>query len=75
MMKVSQKKTITRKERSDNKRKPTIDYKSMASEALHHKVWRPEEQQQTTTTIEQLKSKDRLQNKIWDPGGINHLDL
>jgi len=34
MMKVSQKKTPTRKEKSDNKRKTTVDYESMASGSL-----------------------------------------
>lgn len=67
MMKVSQKKTTTRKEKSDNKRKTLVDYESMASGTLQHKVWRPGEQQQTTTSIEQLTSKDGLQNKVWDP--------
>ena len=31
---------------------------------MQHKVWRPREQQQTTTT-----TKDMLHNKVWDPGG------
>ena len=31
---------------------------------MQHKVWRLGEQQQTTAT-----TKDRLQNKVWDPGG------
>eukprot|EP00253_Pinus_taeda_P015217 PITA_15217 len=46
MIKVSQTKTTTRKERSNNKRKTAADYESRASGALQHKVWRPGEQQQ-----------------------------
>ena len=75
MMKVFQKKITARKERSDNKRKKIVVYESMASGALQHKVWRPGEQQQTTTVIEELTGKDRLQNKVWDLGGINYPDL
>ena len=60
MVKVSQKKITTKKERSDNKRKTIADYESKASGALQHKVWRPGEQQQITTTIEKLTSKDKL---------------
>ena len=74
-MKVSQKKTTTRKERSDNKRKTAAGYESMTSGALQHKVWRPGEQQQITTAIEQLTNKERLQNKVWGLGGINYPDL
>lgn len=74
-MKVSQKKITTRKERSDNKRKTVADNESRESGALQHKVWRPREQQQIKTTIEQLTSKERLQNKVQNPRGNNYLDL
>ena len=33
---------------------------------MQHEVWRPGEQQKTTTII----AKDKLQAKVWDPGGI-----
>ena len=72
---MSQRKTMARKKRSDNKRKTVADLEGRASGALQHKIWRPGEQQQITTTIEKLTSKERLQNKIWDPGGNNYLDL
>lgn len=75
MMKISQRKIVARKKRSDNKRKIVADYESKASGALQYKVWIPGEQQQTTTTIEKLTSKDRLQNKVWDPGGKNYPNL
>ena len=73
-MKVSQKNT-TRKERRNNKRNTTANYETMESGALQHKEWRPRERQQTTTTIEQLTSKDKLQNKVQDLGGTNYPDL
>jgi len=43
MMKVSQRKTTTRKERSNNKRKIAANYETRASGALQQKVWRPRE--------------------------------
>jgi len=46
MMEVSQKNITARKEGSDNKRKTTVYYESMASGSLQRKVWRPGEQQQ-----------------------------
>jgi len=63
MMKVSRKRSATRKKREDNKRKTTKDSKSIASGALQHKIWRPGEKQHTTAKI-----NDNLQNKMWDPG-------
>ena len=64
MMKVSWKRPATVKQRRSSKRKKTKDCESIASGAMQHKVWRPGEQQKTTTT-----TKDTLQNKVWDPGG------
>ena len=64
-MKVYQKKTTMKKQSNGSKRKTTTDCESIASGAMQHKVWRPGEQQQTTTTT----AKDILQNKVWDPGG------
>lgn len=75
MMKVSKRKTSTRKKRSDNKMKTVTDFKSKASEALQHKVWRSREHHQTIVVIEQLTSKYKLQNKVWDLGGNNYPDL
>jgi len=43
MMKISQRKTTSRKKRSDNKRKIVANYESKASGALQYKVWRPRE--------------------------------
>ena len=64
MMKVSQKKTSTRKKRSrSSKRKTVTDCESTASGAKQHKVWRSGLKQQTTEKID-----DKLQNKVWDPG-------
>lgn len=73
-MKVSQKKTKTRKKRSNNKRKIVADYESRASGALQHKVWRLGEQKQTTI-IKQLTRKGKLQNKVWDLGGNDYPKL
>ena len=46
------------------KQKTTIDCEGIVSGAMQHKMWRPGEQQQTIAT-----TKDRLQKKVWDPGG------
>lgn len=62
-MKVSRKRSTTRKKRKDNKRKTTKDRKSRASGALQYKIWRPGEKQHTTA-----KNNDNLQNKMWDLG-------
>ena len=62
-MKVSQKKTSTRKKSNNSKRKTMTDCESAASGARHHKIWRPGEKKQTTTDVD-----DKLQNKVWDPG-------
>ena len=51
------------------------DCKSRASGALQHKKWKHGGQQQITTTVKQLTSNERLQNKTWDPGGNNYPDL
>ena len=61
-MEVPQKKATVR--RSNNrKRKTTTGCESIASGAKQHKVWKPREQQQPTST-----TKDKLQNKVLDPG-------
>jgi len=44
MMKMSQRKTITRKKRSDKKRKTVAELEGRASEALQHKIWKSGEQ-------------------------------
>ena len=44
MMKMSQRKTVARKKRSDNKRKTVADLEGRASGVLQHKIWRPREQ-------------------------------
>ena len=75
MMKVSQKMTTTRKERSNNKRKTATYYESMASGAFQDKVWRPGEQKQTIAAIDKMASKDRLQTKVWDLGGNTYPNL
>ena len=46
MVKVSQKKTPTRKQSNNNKRKTIAECESIASGEMQHKVWRPTEQQQ-----------------------------
>ena len=58
-----------------SQRKTVADLEGRASGALQHKIWGPGEQQHITTTIEQLTSKEKLQNKVWDLGGNNYLDL
>ena len=50
MMKVSLKKTTVRKKGSSSQEKTKLDYDSMASGTMQHKVWRFGEQKQTTTT-------------------------
>ena len=69
MIKTSQRKTVARKKRSDNKRKTVADLEGKACGALQHKIWKPGRLQQITIVVKQLTSKERLQNKIWDPGG------
>lgn len=71
---MSQKKTTTRKQRSNSKRKITEECEGIASQKLQNKVWKSGKQHQTTTVTEQLKGreigKDRLQNKTCNPRGI-----
>ena len=43
--------------------KIAADNESIANGTMQHKVWRPREQQTTTTT------KDRLLNRVWHPRG------
>jgi len=64
MRKDSQRNKIIERKQRSNKKKTAVDYESIASGTMQHKLWRPGEQQQTIAT-----TKDRLQNKIWDPGG------
>ena len=75
MIKMSQRKRVARKKRSDNKRNTVADLEGIASGALQHKIWKPRGQQQITTTVKKLTSNERLQNKVWDPGGNNYPDL
>ena len=45
-------------------KKTLADSENIANGAVQHKIWRPIEQQPTKTV-----TKDRLPNKVWDPGG------
>ena len=70
-MKVSQKKTTTRKHRSSiNKKKTVTDCESLASGEMQHKIWKPGEVQ-----MKNIATDDQLQNKVWDPGrqGLKHM--
>lgn len=62
-LKVSQRKTSTRKRRrSSSKIKTKIGCESEASGARQHKIWGPGEKKKTEDI------DDELQNKMWDPG-------
>ena len=63
MMKVTEKKTAAKKQRSSSKRKPEGGYKSAASGKLQHKVWKPGGMQKKNVVID-----DQLHNKVWDLG-------
>ena len=63
-MKVSQKKAVTRNQRSSSsKRKKVTDCESLASGKMHHKIWKLGEVQKKN-----IAADDQLQNKVWDPG-------
>ena len=50
MRKESQRKNIIERKQSSNKKNIKADCESIASGAMQHKVWKPGEQQQTTST-------------------------
>ena len=80
MRKVSQREKTTTRKKISNKKKTTADCESIASGAMQRKVWRPGEQQKSTTTAKKQHkgretTKDILQNKFWDPEGLNYPDL
>ena len=63
MMKVPQKKTTVTRPRSSRKRKIAAECESIDSGEKQHKVWKPREQKQTTST-----TNVKLQTKVWDLG-------
>ena len=65
MIKVTEKKTAAKKQRSTRKRKIEGDYKIIASGKLQHKVWKPGGTQRKNAATD-----DQLQNKVWDPGRL-----
>ena len=66
MMKLSERKISVGKRRSSgsSEMKTERDRESATSGARQHKIWRPGEKTQTTVEID-----NKLQNKVWDPGG------
>ena len=65
MVKVYEKKTTARKQRSNrNKKKKTVTYyESLARGRMQHKIWKPGEVQKNN-----IATDGQLQNKVWDPG-------
>ena len=62
MMKVSQKKTTTRKQRNYIKEKTITECESIASGKMQNKIWKPGEVQQRNDT-----TYGQQQNRVWDP--------
>ena len=46
------------------------DYRSKASGALQHKIWKPGELNMTKTE-QHDEMDDQLHSKVWDPGILN----
>ena len=65
MVKVSQRKTSAREQRSksNSRRNTKRECKSAASGARQNKIWKPGEVKKKN-----IAANDQLQNKVWDPG-------